>query len=275
MQHFDLSYYQESADYVKQRIRCVPDIAVVMGSALGGFADRLQDPVVIEYGDIPNFPVSTVKYHEGKLVCGALGEKKVLCMAGRFHHYEGYTFEQLSIPVRMFRLLGVQALILTNAAGGVNLSYQPGDIMLISDHIKLSSLSPLTGPNIDAFGERFFDVSDMYSTSMRDVARRCADSLDLPVKEGVYMFFAGPQFETPAEIRMARILGADAVGMSTVPEALAAAHCKMPVLGISVITNMAAGIVKESRFSHEEVAVTAGSIERRFTSFLEKVITEL
>ena len=275
MQHFDLSYYQKSADYVKERIGCTPDLAIVMGSALGGFAEKIRNPVVIDYADIPNFPIPTVKYHDGKLICGDVGEKKVLCMAGRFHSYEGYSFEQLSIPVRMFRLLGIKTLILTNAAGGVNLSYRPGDIMLISDHIKLTSLSPLTGPNIEAFGERFPDLGDLYSAGMRNTAKRCAAEIGLAVREGVYMFFAGPQFETPAEIRMARILGADAVGMSTVPEAIAAAHCGMRVLGVSLITNMAAGVITDARLTHEEVARTAQDTEKVFTIFLEKVIKEL
>ena len=275
MQHFDLSYYQKSADYVKERIGCTPDLAIVMGSALGGFAEHIRNTVVIDYADIPNFPVSTVKYHDGKLICGDVGNKKVLCMAGRFHSYEGYSFEQLSIPMRMFRLLGINTLILTNAAGGVNLSFRPGDIMLISDHIKLTSLSPLTGPNIEAFGERFTDLGDLYSAELRNTAKQCASDIGAAVREGVYMFFAGPQFETPAEIRMARILGADAVGMSTVPEAIAAAHCGMRVLGVSLITNMAAGVIADARLTHEEVARTAQDTEKVFTSFLEKVITEL
>ncbi len=275
MQHFDLSYYQKSADYVKERIGCTPDLAIVMGSALGGFAEHIRNAVKLDYADIPNFPVSTVMYHDGKLICGDVGNKKVLCMAGRFHSYEGYSFEQLSIPVRMFRLLGIKTLILTNAAGGVNLSFRPGDIMLISDHIKLTSLSPLTGPNLEAFGERFPDLGDLYSAEMRNIAKRCASDIGLAVREGVYMFFAGPQFETPAEIRMARIIGADAVGMSTVPEAIAAAHCGMRVLGISLITNMAAGVIEDARLTHEEVARTAQDTEKVFTLFIEKVISEL
>lgn len=275
MHHFDLSYYQKSADYVKERIGCTPDLAIVMGSALGGFAEHIRNAVEFDYADIPNFPISTVMYHDGKLICGDVGNKKVLCMAGRFHSYEGYSFEQLSIPVRMFRLLGIETLILTNAAGGVNLSFRPGDIMLISDHLKLTSLSPLTGPNLEAFGERFPDLGDLYSAEMRSTAKRCASDIGLEVREGVYMFFAGPQFETPAEIRMARILGADAVGMSTVPEAIAAAHCGMRVLGISLITNMAAGVIEDARLTHEEVARTAQDTEKVFTIFIEKVISEL
>ena len=275
MQQFDLSCYQQCADYVSERISFTPEIAVVMGSALGGFAGCIQNAVEIDYADIPHFPVPTVKFHDGKLICGNVGSKKVLCMAGRFHSYEGYTFEQLSIPVRMFRLLGIKKLILTNAAGGVNPAYRPGDIMLISDHIKFSSLSPLTGPNMDAFGERFVDLSDLYSAELRDRAKKCASAMGLPVREGVYMFFAGPQFETPAEICMARILGADAVGMSTVPEAIAAAHCGIRVLGISVITNMAAGMVPNARLTHEEVADTAHNVEDTFTTYIEKVITAI
>ena len=175
----------------------------------------------------------------------------------------------------MFSLLGVKQTILTNAAGGVNPAFHPGDIMVIKDHIKLTSLSPLTGPNLPEFGERFFDVGDMYTASLRKIALQCAKKSKLRFHEGVYMYFAGPQFETPAEIRMARILGADAVGMSTVPEALTAAHCGMPLLGFSVITNMAAGIVKDAALSHAEVAETASVVSDRFCDYLEDVILSL
>ena len=260
---------------MKSIIRETPDIGVVIGSALGRFTDIIQDPVIIDYSDIPNFLVSTVKFHDGKLIFGRVGEKKVLCMSGRFHLYEGYSMAQLSIPMRMFHLLGIKKVILTNAAGAVNPDYCPGDFMLISDHIKLTSLSPLIGPNIETFGDRFFDVSDMYSSSLRNKALCIAKEMRLSVHEGVYMYFAGPQFETPAEIRMASVLGADAVGMSTIPEALTAAHCKMQVLGISVITNMAAGIVPAARLSHEEVADTATRIAEDFSEYLKKVICKL
>ena len=272
MDIYDVAYYKQSADYIKSIVQDEPDTAIVLGSALGGFVSKMKDAVEIDYTDIPNFPVSTVDFHAGKLVFGKIGEKKVLCMSGRFHAYEGYEYARLSITVRVFHLLGVKRTILTNAAGAVNQSYRPGDVMIISDHIKLTGQSPMIGPNIPEFGERFFDVSDMYTASLRKTAQKCAENSPLTFHEGVYMYFTGPQFETPAEIRMARILGADAVGMSTVPEALTAAHCGMPLLGFSVITNMAAGIVKEATLSHEEVAQTASVVSDRFCEYLEEVI---
>ena len=272
MKEFDVVFYRQAADYIHKIIKEIPDVAVVLGSAMGPFTDKIRNAIEIDYADIPNFPVSTVAFHAGKLVFGTLAGKKILCMSGRFHAYEGYNPVLLSMPVRVFRLLGVKQTILTNAAGAVNLSYAPGDVMIISDHIKLSSQSPMIGPNIAEFGERFFDVSDMYTASLRKIAMDCAKNSPLRFHEGVYMYFAGPQFETPAEIRMARILGADAVGMSTVPEALTAAHCGMPVLGFSVITNMAAGIVKEATLSHEEVASTMAVVNERFSDYLKEVI---
>ena len=275
MDYYDYACYKQAADYIKNIIKTEPDTAVVLGSALGGFTEKIRDRVEIDYADIPNFPISTVEFHAGKLVFGFIGDKKVICMSGRFHAYEGYDFTKLSMPVRVFSLLGVKQTILTNAAGGVNPAFHPGDIMVIKDHIKLTSLSPLTGPNLPEFGERFFDVSDMYTASLRRIALERAEYSSLRFHEGVYMFFAGPQFETPAEIRMARILGADAVGMSTVTEALTAAHCKMPILAFSVITNMAAGIVKDAALSHEEVAETAGTVSERFSDYLEDVILHL
>ena len=275
MIEYNIAFFQKSADYVKNIIGEEPDTAVIMGSGLGGFENTLQNRIEIPYADIPNFLVSTVQYHAGKLVYGRIGTHKVLCMCGRFHHYEGYSFAELSIPIRLFKLLGVKRTILTNAAGGVNPEFNVGDIMIISDHIKLSSLSPMIGPNIEEFGSRFFDVSDMYTASLRKLAKERAAFSKLRFQEGVYMFFAGPQFETPAEIRMAGILGADAVGMSTVTEALTAAHCGMPVLAFSVITNMAAGIVKEAVLSHEEVAASVAVIERAFSEYLVDVILHL
>ena len=195
----------------------------------------------------------------------------VVCMSGRFHTYEGYDFEQLVIPVRLFKLLGVKATILTNAAGAVNVDYHPGDIMIVSDHIKLSGHSPLRGRNVEEFGPRFFDVSRMYTPELRAHALKCAEGTDLIVHEGVYYFFTGPQFETPAEIRAVRILGADAVGMSTVTEALTAAHCGMPLLCLSVMTNMAAGVL-DRPLTDGEVDETAKTISTRFAAYVRKII---
>lgn len=273
MTEFNFEYFNKSAQYVKSRIDIVPEVGIILGSGLGNFINCLENKYEIDYRDIPNFLVSTVDSHKGKLVFGELAGKKIVCMAGRFHHYEGYSFEELTIPVRLFKLLGVGKTIITNAAGAVNTDYNVGDIMIIKDHIKLNGSSPLGGKNIPEFGPRFFDVTDMYTASLREIAIRCAENSGLCVHEGVYMYFTGPQFETPAEIRAARILGADAVGMSTVTEALTAAHCSMPLLGLSVMTNMAAGVLNK-KITDEEVGETAASIEERFCEYVTRIIKE-
>lgn len=268
---YTYEYFQKSADYVKSIVPYTPEVALVLGSCLGPFADTIEDPIVIDYKDIPNFLISTVDSHAGKLIFGTVAGKKVVCMSGRFHSYEGYDFEQLVIPVRLFKLLGVKATILTNAAGAVNESYRPGDIMIVKDHIKLAGHSPLRGPNVDEFGPRFFDVTHMYTPALRKLAKDCAEGIDLRVHEGVYYFFTGPQFETPAEIRAVRILGADAVGMSTVTEALTAAHCGMPLMCLSVMTNMAAGVL-DRPLTNDEVDETAKTIATRFSAYVTKII---
>ena len=268
---YTYEYFQKSADYVKSIVPYTPEVALVLGSCLGPFADTIEDPIIIDYKDIPNFLISTVDSHAGKLIFGTVAGKKVVCMSGRFHSYEGYDFEQLVIPVRLFKLLGVKATILTNAAGAVNESYRPGDIMIVKDHIKLAGHSPLRGPNVDEFGPRFFDVTHMYTPALRALAKDCAEGIDLRVHEGVYYFFTGPQFETPAEIRAVRILGADAVGMSTVTEALTAAHCGMPLMCLSVMTNMAAGVL-DRPLTNDEVDETAKTIATRFSAYVTKII---
>lgn len=271
---YTVEFFQKGADYVMSIIKDKPEIAIILGSGLGDFVSKIKNPIEIKYDDIPNFLVSTVASHAGKLIYGEVGGKKVICMAGRFHSYEGYDFEQLVIPVRLFKLLGVKATILTNAAGAVNKSYNVGDIMIVSDHIKLNGASPLRGKNLDFFGPRFFDVTDMYTKKLRKIALKCAEGSGLIFREGVYMFFPGPQFETPAEIRAARLLGADAVGMSTVTEALTAAHCSMPLLAFSVMTNMAAGVL-DCKLSDEEVGIAAAKISDRFGAYIEKVIVAI
>lgn len=271
---YTVEFFQKSADYVMSIIKDKPEIAIILGSGLGDFVSKIKNPIEIKYDDIPNFLVSTVASHAGKLIYGEVGGKKVICMAGRFHSYEGYDFEQLVIPVRLFKLLGVKATILTNAAGAVNKSYNVGDIMIVSDHIKLNGASPLRGKNLDFFGPRFFDVTDMYTKKLRKIALKCAEGSGLIFREGVYMFFPGPQFETPAEIRAARLLGADAVGMSTVTEALTAAHCSMPLLAFSVMTNMAAGVL-DCKLSDEEVGIAAAKIADKFGAYIEKVIAAI
>lgn len=274
MPEINFQYFKKSADFVKDIIKDEPEIGIILGSGLKSIAGRIENPVVIDYKDIPNFLVSTVESHEGRLIYGNLGGKKIICMSGRFHHYEGYPFEMLTLPIRLFRLLGVQKTIVTNAAGAVNTDYNVGDIMIIKDHLKLTGASPLQGDNIDEFGPRFFDTTDMYTKALREIAKECAEGSELTFREGVYMYFTGPQFETPAEIRAARILGADAVGMSTVTEALTAAHCSMPLLGLSVMTNMAAGVL-DRKLTDEEVGETASRISKPFCDYVEKLISRL
>ena len=220
----------EAKEYIEGKIDFKPEIALVLGSSLGALADEVENQVRISYKDIPNFLQSTVEGHKGELILGQLHGKNVVFMSGRFHYYEGYDFEQLVIPVRVFKLLGVESIILTNAAGSINENFKAGDIMLITDHIKLMGDSPLRGMNDDYFGPRFPDMTNVYVDEYQDLAREVAKNVNLDLKEGVYFYFEGPQFETPAEIKLARILGGDAAGMSTVTEAIPAAHCGMKVL---------------------------------------------
>lgn len=271
---YKFSHYEAAAEYIRARAPFAPELAIVLGSCLGPFAEELEDPVSIDYADIPNFLVTTVESHAGKLVFGTVRGKRIVCMSGRFHFYEGYDYEQLVIPVRVLKLLGVRALILTNAAGAVNENYRPGDVMILSDHIKLTGASPLRGKNLPEFGPRFFDMTKTYTPELRALARACAEGSSLRVHEGVYMFFTGPQFETPAEIRAARLLGADAVGMSTVTEALTAAHCGLPVLALSVMTNMAAGVLDQP-LSAEEVGETAERVAAPFSAYVKDIIERI
>ena len=271
---YTLEYFQKSANYIRSIVPWAPEIAIVLGSALGPFAETIEDPVRIDYRDIPNFLLSTAPGHAGQLIFGTVAGRRVVCMSGRFHSYEGYDFEQLVIPVRVLKLLGVKALLLTNAAGAVNADYRPGDVMIISDHIKLTGASPLRGPNLEEFGPRFFDVTRMYTPSLRQLARECGEGSDLTLREGVYMFFTGPQFETPAEIRAARLLGGDAAGMSTVTETLTAAHCGLPVLAMSLITNMAAGVL-ETPLSGDDVNAAAESVGPLFEKYFLDILKHI
>lgn len=271
---YNYEYYCKSAEYVREKIGFTPEIGIVLGSALGPFAQHVEDPIVIPYEEIPNFLRSTVATHAGKLICGTIAGKKVVCMSGRFHSYEGYDFHQLTAPVRLFKLLGCRAVILTNAAGGVNPEFKPGDIMVINDQMMFCGFSPLRGKNIPEFGPRFFDVQEMYTPALRELALSCAEGSGLTFHEGCYFFMQGPQFETAAEVRAIRILGADAVGMSTVTEALTAAHCGMPCLGFSVITNMAAGMQKEA-LSDEEVNEVGKTVGDKFSAYLMNVLEKM
>ncbi|MCX8012729.1 MAG: purine-nucleoside phosphorylase [Rectinema sp.] len=246
-----------AAGVLRDRLGTAPRLALILGSGLGGLADELEDYRVLPYSEIPGFPVSTAPGHAGRFVAGSLAGTPVLCMQGRFHCYEGWSASDIAFPIRVMRAWGVSILILTNAAGGVNTSFSPGDFMLIRDHLNLAGRNPLVGPNDERIGPRFPDMSKAWDPQLREEARCAAKALGISVHEGVYAWFLGPSFETPAEIRMARILGADAVGMSTVPEVIAAVHCGMRVLGISCITNLAAGILDQPITSEEVLEISA------------------
>ena len=264
---------RESAAYIQNLLDGrKPEMALVLGSGLGDLADEINDPVIIDYHDIPHFPVSTVPGHKGRLVIGDLEGKCVVCMQGRFHFYEGWTMDQVVYPIRTFHLLGIEKLFLTNAAGCVNKDWEPGNLMLITDHIKIMAECPNRGPNIDEFGPRFFDMSQAYDKGLQNVARDAAKKLGISLKEGVYMLFAGPNFETPAEVRFARIAGADAVGRSTVPEAIAASHMGMKTIGISCMTNMAAGILDQP-LNHEEVLETGERVKKEFQALVKEIVS--
>jgi len=272
--------YRESADYIKGIIREKPDIAIILGSGLGSFCELLSDTVAVHYSEIPNFPVSTVSYQKGELVFGKLydsdgGFKKVLCMNGRFHYYEGWEMWQTAYPIGVFKLLGIEKMIITNAAGGIGFTdgrrMAPGDLVLISDTIKLAPDSPLRGANIAEFGQRFFDMQSVLDKELRALAHNCAKDLGFSLDEGVYAYMAGPQYETPAEIRMLKLLGANLVGMSTVPEIIFAAQLGIKVLGISCVTNMAAGITGAA-LTEEEVCDTAAASGERFKALVSAVV---
>lgn len=267
--------YQESAAYLRDKIGdFIPKVAMVLGSGLGELGDHVENPTVVSYGDIPHFVASTAPGHKGQLVFGWLAGRPVAVMQGRMHHYEGYSYEEAAYAIRVLSLLGADTLFVTNAAGGVNTDFKAGDLMLITDQIKLFLESPLRGPNLAEFGSRFPDSSYLYTHRLQDLARSMAEQQKLQLREGVYMYFPGPQYETPAEIRMARTLGADAVGMSTVPEVIVAGHCGMEVLGITLITNMAAGILPQP-LSEEEVLTAAAAAKERFSSLILSCLQQL
>lgn len=266
--NYTFAQYQESADYIRSQIGgFAPKVAMILGSGLGYMGDIVENPIAVPYQNIPHFKVSTAPGHKGQLVFGTLEGQKVAVMQGRMHHYEGYSYEEVSYGVRVLRLLGCDTLFVTNAAGGVNWKFQAGDLMLITDHIKIFMESPLWGENIPEFGPRFPDASYLYTPRLQELARQQARRLDMDLKEGVYMYFPGPQYETPAEVRMARILGADAVGMSTAPEVITAGHCGMEVLGFTLVSNMAAGVLPK-KLSEEEVLEAAAAARDRFSSLV-------
>ena len=266
--HFTFADYQESADYLRAQLAgFAPEALLVLGSGLGFLGEQVEAPVYVRYGDIPHFHASTAPGHEGRFVFGTLRGRRVAVMQGRMHCYEGYTMEDAAYAVRVIRLLGAKTMIVTNAAGAVNTEYSAGDLMLISDHIKLFDFGPLWGPNIEEFGTRFPDMSNVYTPRLRALAKEVAHEQGLTLREGVYMYFPGPQFETPAEVRAARILGADAVGMSTAPEAIAAAHCGYEILGVTLCANMAAGVLAQP-LCGEEVNEMAAQSAPRFSALI-------
>ena len=262
---------RNAVDYIRSRTDAEPTFGMILGSGLGDFADTLENRQVIPFTDIPDFPAATVPGHAGAFVFGRKHGKSIVCLQGRLHYYEGHSMDVLTIPVRIMARLGVQTLVLTNAAGGVNKNYRPGDLMLITDHINYSGSNPLIGVNDPELGPRFPDVTDLYSAGLRLKIKLAAVESGIGLRQGVYMMFSGPSYETPAEIRMARILGADAVGMSTVPEALVAAQCGLRVLGVSCITNLAAG-VSPNKLSHQEVMETAALAHDKFQSLLDLIL---
>lgn len=261
-------------DLVRARTPLAPQIGLVLGSGLGFLADLVADPVAIDYAQLPGFPVSTVPGHAGRLVLGTLAGRPVAIMQGRFHYYEGYPLDRITMGVRLMGLLGARAFVITNAAGGIRADLRPGDLMLIRDHINLMGNNPLIGANPDALGPRFPDMSDAYSSELRTQARTVAAGLGILVKEGVYAAFTGPSYETPAEIRFLNVLGADAVGMSTIPEVIAACHMGRRVLGISCISNLAAGISPEP-LSHAEVTETADRVREVFSRLVMELVGRL
>ena len=265
---------KESAEFIKGKSNVEPKIGLILGSGLGVLGDEIQNPVKIKYNDIPNFPVSTVEGHAGQLVIGTLEGKEVVAMQGRFHYYEGYSQQEITFPVRVMKALGVDTIVVTNAAGGANKEFKPGDLMVIKDHINLSGNNPLMGSNDERFGPRFPDMSTAYKQKYVDLVKNCAKKLDMTIQEGVYAFFSGPTYETPAEVRMAQILGADAVGMSTAPEVIVASHSGMDVVGISCITNMAAGILDQP-LDHEEVIETTQKVKSEFLSLVKSVVENI
>ncbi|MNZ94870.1 Purine nucleoside phosphorylase 1 [compost metagenome] len=265
---------QEAADYICSRGDVSPKVGLILGSGLGVLADHIEEAIQIDYKDIPHFPTSTVEGHAGELLIGTVQGTPVVLMKGRFHMYEGYDPELTAFPVRVMKELGVGTLLVTNAAGGVNTSYQPGDLMLISDHINLTGKNPLIGHNDSELGPRFPDMSQAYSRRIRDLAKQVADKNGISLQEGVYAGLLGPSYETPAEIRMLRTLGADAVGMSTVSEVIVARHAGIEVLGISCISNMASGILDQP-LSHVEVIETTDRVREKFLNLVLAIIPQL
>lgn len=263
-----------AAEFIASRAQLRPRAAIVLGSGLGAFAEKLEQATSIPFAEIPHFPQSTVVGHSGQLVIGTVADVPVAVMQGRVHAYEGYSSEEVTFPVRVLGRMGVKSLVLTNAAGGINEGFRQGQLVLIADHINFTGRNPLVGPNDERLGPRFFDMSEAYSMRLRELARKAAHDMSLDLEEGVYLCVLGPSFETPAEIRAFRTMGADLVGMSTVQETIVARHMGLEVLGISCVTNMAAGI-QATPLSHEEVMETGRAVEARLAGLLNRVVPML
>ena len=275
METYTYEQYRESAEALRARLGgFAPKVLLILGSGLGALGDEVEDPVVVPYAEVPHMKRSTAPDHKGQFVFGRLSGKDVAVMQGRLHTYEGWSFADVSYPVRVLRLLGAETLIVTNAAGAVNTAFSAGDIMLITDHIKLFGVSPLCGANVEEFGPRFPDMSHVYTPALQEAARQAAGELGIPLRQGVYMYFPGPQFETPAEVRAARVLGADACGMSTAPEAIVASHAGMKVLGFSLMTNMCAGL-QDKPLSGDDVNETAAASQAVFSSLVLKCLENM
>jgi purine-nucleoside phosphorylase len=264
----------EAAEFIQKQIRVRPRIALVLGSGLGAFAEELDDAQVIPYSAIPHFPRSSAIGHAGNLVIGKVGEIPVAVMAGRVHYYEGYSMQRVTFPMRVFARMGIQAALLTNAAGGINVQLQQGCLVVLRDHINLQGNNPLIGPNDERFGVRFIDMTEAYDPDFRKMAQEEGQRLGINICEGVYVAVPGPSYETPAEIRFPRTIGADIVGMSTVPEVIVARHCSMKVLAISCVTNMAAGVLNQP-INHDEVLETGARVRNSFVALLKALIPRM
>ena len=269
-----LEKIKQTADFLRGKIADMPHVAIILGTGLGPLADMIEDKIVIPYKDIPNFPVSTVAGHSGNFIFGNLGGKRVMAMQGRFHYYEGYDMKEVTFPIRVMHALGIRTLFVSNAAGGTHPDFKVGDLMVITDHINLFPEHPLRGRNIP-YGPRFPDMSEAYSKEWVDLAARIADEQGWTIRQGVYLGSQGPTYETPAEYRMFRLLGADAVGMSTIPEVIVARHCGMKVFGVSVITNVAAMAGAVAEASHEEVQQAADAAQPRMTTLMKELINRI
>ena len=264
----------KAVSFINSKINFIPEVAIILGSGLGAFAEKLENPIKIKYEDIPFFKSSSIEGHSGQLYFGKLNRKNIMVMQGRIHYYEGYTMDEIVFPIKIMKKLGIKIVIITNAAGGINEKFNIPDLMLITDHINFMGTNPLIGKNDNEFGTRFPDMSGIYDKDLRNLVKTCANNINLDLKEGVYLATTGPSYETPAEIKMFKAFGADAVGMSTVPEAIVANYCGIKVIGLSCITNFAAGL-NTSYLNHNEVIKESAIIKDKFVNLLNEIICNI